>query len=519
MQSFAGKMLMEAALHRIARPQPLDELGSQRLTLFALAWGMQTLLEMGKWGEMFANPLQFLVFASAGLVCLRPGEPLRLVLLAFLQVLAVVRRLPWLTNHTLVNTVANLTLVACLLSVWGARRLAIGVSSTTTEVKADWSQEWYARFAPLLRTELLIVYGLATFHKLNTDWFHPEQGCAVIFWERMIRLTPWPEALRPLAGIMPYVVLVIEGLIPLLLARPRWRLAGIGLGLCFHLPLGLIGFFRFSAIVTSLYCLFLPDWVFDAAADAGMKWRQRWTWGARCLDSLCSPSFRQALSVLVVLAAGWALFRLPMEPQRAPLVLVQQSLHDSRAGWSGLFQGIWLGATLAGIGILSSLLWRYCSAPDRSLSAPRLGWLWIFPVFTALNGAGPYLGLKTEASFSMFSNLRTIGATSNHLLIHTPLALLSEGTDLVRIVATTDAELNRLRDSKRLLPWIELCSYVEARLAKGPDFGLTLERGGMIREFASVEASQSEFAQPQWCVRKLTWFRPVSAEPVCPCSH
>jgi len=71
MQSFAGKMLMEAALHRIARPQPIDELGSQRLTLFALAWGMQTLLEMGKWGEMFANPLQFLVFASAGLVCLR----------------------------------------------------------------------------------------------------------------------------------------------------------------------------------------------------------------------------------------------------------------------------------------------------------------------------------------------------------------------------------------------------------------------------------------------------------------
>ncbi|MFN9908180.1 MAG: hypothetical protein ACK56F_18955, partial [bacterium] len=65
-------------------------------------------------------------------------------------------------------------------------------------------------------------------------------------------------------------------------------------------------------------------------------------------------------------------------------------------------------------------------------------------------------------------------------------------------MATTDSELDRLREFNQQLPWIELCSYVEARLAKGPDFGLTLERGGMIREFASVEASQSEFAQPQW---------------------
>jgi hypothetical protein len=510
---------MEADLRRVPHQQTIEELGSQRLTLFALAWGVQTLLEMGKWGEMFANPLLFLVFASACLVCLRPGEPIRLAWLASLQVMAAMHKLPWLTNHTLVNTVANLTLLACLLSVWGARRLAIGVSSTTTDVKVDWAQEWYARFAPLLRTELVIVYSLATFHKLNTDWFHPEQSCAVIFWERIVRLTPWPEALRPLAGIMPYVVLVIEGLIPLLLARPRWRMAGIGLGLCFHLPLGLIGFFRFSAIVTSLYCLFLPDWVFDAAADAGMKWRQRWTWGARCLDRLCSPSFRQALSVLVVLVAALALFRLSMEPQRAPLVLVRQSLHDSRGGWSVLFQGIWLGATVGVIGILTSLVWRYRPAPDRSVPAPRLGWLWIFPVFTALNGAGPYLGLKTEASFSMFSNLRTIGATSNHLLIHIPLALLSEGTDLVRIVATTDSELDRLREFNQQLPWIELCSYVEARLAKRQDFELTLERGGKVREFASVEASQSEFAQPPSWLRKLTWFRPVSFEAVCPCSH
>lgn len=129
------------------------------------------------------------------------------------------------------------------------------------------------------------------------------------------------------------------------------------------------------------------------------------------------------------------------------------------------------------------------------------------------------MGLKTESSFAMFSNLRTSGRPSNHLLIHTPVAWLREGSDLVRIIDSTDAELTRVRDHDYLLSWMELCSYVEARLAKDGDFSITLERGGEIREFASVEATQAEFAQPRWLLRKLTWFRPVNMEPVCPCTH
>jgi hypothetical protein len=51
------------------------------------------------------------------------------------------------------------------------------------------------------------------------------------------------------------------------------------------------------------------------------------------------------------------------------------------------------------------------------------------------NGVTPYLGLKTVANYSMFSNLRTEGGQSNHLLIPAGQFFLAEyQTDLVRVV-------------------------------------------------------------------------------------
>ncbi|MFN9373170.1 MAG: hypothetical protein ACK6D3_14920 [Planctomycetaceae bacterium] len=492
---------------------------SRRLTLFAFFWATQTILELGKWGEMLANPLQFLLFSAACLVCVRPDAPLRLVGLAAAQAAVTLLKLPFLTNHTLVNTLGNLTLLASLIPVALERLHGPKTSRSGALQGTTWPEDWLARFAPLLRCELLLVYTFATFHKLNSDWFHPEQSCAVIFWERMIQLTPWPAVLRPLGTAMPFAALGCEIVIPILLAMPRWRLAGIGFGLCFHLLLGLIGFYGFSSIVMALYCLFLPDWVLTAGVDTFSAWRQQHSSWSHALDTLWAPQVRQILSGLIVLVALLALLRLRVTAPHAPLLLVREQMQESRRGSSLLFLGIWLLVTIGSGAVLCLLSSRSRPCPDRPGAARRLGWLWIFPFVTLLNGAAPYLGLKTQSSFAMFSNLRTSGRPSNHLLIHSPAAWLREGSDLVRIVDSSDPELLRVRDHDYLLPWMELCSYVDARLAKDGDFSVTLERGGEIREFASVEAMQDEFAHPSWLLRKLTWFRPVNMEPVCPCTH
>lgn len=480
---------------------------------------------MGKWGEMLASSQQFLMFSLACLVCLRPGSPLRLLCLAVVQVLIAFTKMPWLTNHTIVNTVANLTLVATLLPVLfhRPRRLASWqvdvVPSDDVDLRQQYGAAWVQYFAPLLRAELLIVYGWASFHKLNRDWFDPEQSCAVIFWDRMVRFTPWTQGLGALGFCMPYVALGIEILLPVLLARRRWRLAGILTGLCFHVLLGCVGFYRFSAIVTALYCLFLPDWVVDAVDERWAALQLRWSrsqfWLAHCISSRC----RQWLSVLIAIAAIVVLLRFPMSFPQPPLLLVREQIQSQRIGWSLLFQGLWLAATTGTFAMLLVVLRHYRFNEDRPQRVRVPGWLWIFPFLTMLNGASPYLGIKTEASFSMFSNLRTVGAQSNHLLIRVPMALLSEGTDLVEVSSTSDGELNRVRDSNYQLAWMELCSYAEARIQRGEDFRLALRRNGLVSEYLSVKQSRAQFRPQRWLVRTLTWFRPVSMDPVCPCMH
>lgn len=485
---------------------------------------------MGKWREMLASSQHFLVFAAACLVVLRPGDARRLIGLAAMQLVVAIARFPWLTNHTLVYSIANLTLLACLCPTWlEQRRLSIGPRSITSTahhggVPSPWGATWYDRFAPVLRAELLVVYLVATFHKFNTDWFHPDESCAIIFWARMVHLLPGTESLLSLGLLMPYGALLIEFLLPILLVRPRWSLIGIFIGLIFHLTLGLVGFYRFSSLVTALYVLFLPDWFIHAAiADVSVWQRRASGLFAGVIHACLFRRLRQFLSGVVLVSCVWAVIQLPRMVSRSPLVLLKEQTRDSHRDWSLLFQSLWLIATVLLLLSLCVLIWRHGWRPSfiqpQNATAVPLRWLWLFPLLTLLNGLAPYMGLKTESSFSMFSNLRTSGRDSNHLLIRRPWALIAEGSDLVEIIATDDTELGRLQDRNYQLPWMELSTYVQNRIQHGDDFSLVLRRGGFEQDFPSVRAAREHFSETPWLTRKLTWFRAVSMDPVCPCTH
>jgi hypothetical protein len=502
-----------------------DSTDCRRLGLFTFFWAAQTMLEMGKWGDMMESPLQFLLFALAFLAFLRPENPLLLVFLSVLQVAIAFIKLPWISNHMVVITVVNLTIVASLIHVaWTSRSEGKSPfpSADPMASKGDgpkiWA-DWLATFAPFLRAELLIVYSLASFHKLNTDFFNPEQSCAAILWHRMARITPWSGSLIPLGEFMPYVSLLIEILIPMLLARRRWKLAGVFLGLMFHTLLGAVGFFRFSSTFTALYCLFLPDWVVDSIHKELRFFKQRWLPSWRKSGwTQCFP-WRRSLPILLMTATIGALFLVPTKDHRQLSILLREQTRDSGIKWSLLFQSTWLLGTVAVVAALCFIIWKYRAEKDLSKPAVKPGWLWVFPALTILNGAGPYLGLKTEASFSMFSNLRTGEYLPNHLVIRNTFALIPEGDDLVEIVATSDAELSRLRDRNYRIVWMELCSYIDAKIHDGKDFGLSIRRNGVLSEFASVQTARNAFEIENLIVRKLSWFRPVSMEPVCPCTH
>jgi hypothetical protein len=82
----------------------------------------------------------------------------------------------------------------------------------------------------------------------------------------------------------------------------------------------------------------------------------------------------------------------------------------------GLFALLCLGWMLI---VWPLLLPLFCHSTARYAERRWTGatLAWLIPLLALVNGATSYLGLKTVANYSMFSNLRTEGGQTNHVLI------------------------------------------------------------------------------------------------------
>ena len=67
---------------------------------------------------------------------------------------------------------------------------------------------------------------------------------------------------------------------------------------------------------------------------------------------------------------------------------------------------------------------------------------WMFPLLVVLNGFAPYLGLKTQTSFSMFSNLITENGKTNHFFIPSELQIFDYQREIVIIKDTNMKNLS-----------------------------------------------------------------------------
>jgi hypothetical protein len=136
-------------------------------------------------------------------------------------------------------------------------------------------------------------------------------------------------------------------------------------------------------------------------------------------------------------------------------------------------------------------------------------------VLALLNGLSPYLGLKTESSYTMFSNLRTEGGEWNHYLLPRQLQVFGFQDDLVSILRSNDPYLMRLAAGGYRLPPLEL----QRHIALHPDAALVYEtRAG---RFASRRAADDpRLTRPtHTLLTKLLIFRPVPAPERNECLH
>lgn len=452
-----------------ATPPPLGAArtgaSAAALPIFAALWAIATLFHHAAYPRSAFAPVALLVTLPAVWLLLRPRAPGRLVLLAGAQLLQVAWLGPsWVSNHWLLTAAVNLAIVgAALWLALGTRRGGGGVG-TGGPPRLD-GGALFAAFAPAARLTLLVLYFYGVFQKLNTDYLDPASSCATWQYGQILAKYPFLPSGAWMGYLAIYGTLVIEALIAVLLVVRRTRVAGVLLGGVFHAMLALNPswvFYDFTSALLALYFLFVPlDYLAERrAGGAGVApgWLRRGARGARA-----------ALVVLALgLAAAAALGVRPSTPFHVNAL--QEAARVAFFAYFAVLLAVFGGAARrTDVAARTAALVRF---------VPRPALLALAPLLFFANGLAPYVGLKTEASIAMFSNLRTEQGRTNHLLMGWVPRVAGYQDDVVRVIASTDSELARFGRRGLLLPYYEF----QARAARHPGASVTYERNG--RRFA-----------------------------------
>jgi hypothetical protein len=373
---------------------------------------------------------------------------------------------------------------------------------------------------PLLQLSMILVYALAGFHKLNADFFNPAVSCVADLLgdlTRMVgsRVAGIPTRLVLLIGIlllvhallsarsarrvlppvvrvgalgaillavvmvftlapaippaalttailaMAVVVVLWELIGGLLLSVPRLQAPVLAFSWTMHATLALIGFVDFGAFALALLFTFVPRAYRDLLDSrlrvpvVGRPVHRAKLYFALCVLAGISGGLGRRL-------IGGILFNL------AALVFIWPMVSAAvtpapRPAWTGV--------------------------PITGRLTPR--WMLVFPVLLLLHGLTSYLGLRTAGNFSMFSNLRTEGAHSNHLLLGgNPVKVWGYQEDAVRFIRIDDRrarigyQYQPLEGS--LLPVVEFRKLIYAWTRAGATIPLTFEYRGTIHSTSDI---------------------------------
>lgn len=456
---------------------------------FAFFWCTAVLLHQLYLGRLLVlDATAPLTFAALFALC-RPASTPRMCLLAAVQLAVVAMEMPRVSNHWLMMGVTCIGLLVALLPSLIRR----GPAKPDPE----------AVLGPV-RVSLIVVYGFTAFHKLNAGFLDPAVSCGAEHYRRLADSVPLlPRAPWALWSAI-LGTLAIEAALPLLLLFKTTRAAAFALGWVFHLVLGWNGYWDFSSVAAAYFAAFLPARSLARLRDATAQTPvlRRIAAGATALGR-ARATFPSAAALL-----GCALL--------APLVLDAEPksliLAANRAG-----RLVWLVWWLTS-GALLALAWLGSRGPAPAPAAPapvgpwwRRPVLWVAPLLLALDGCSPYLGLKSESSYAMFSNLQTEGSHWNHRLVPRSARVLPYADELVRILRSSDATLSRLaRGGYELVP-LELRRYV----AHHPEISMVYARGGRVIHAPHASADPFLGRPLSFVERKLVLFRPVSPRNAC----
>src|SRR5271157_1612540 len=466
---------------------------SRRLATFAvlsalvvLAWHAQTNIQ-------FRMDWQTTGFIIALVVLFRPFSRIAFLSLALVETLAILIALPW-TNT---NRLLQLFIFATIASS------GVYILARSSFQKLD-SGAWLELVQPLLRLQLVIVYGLAAWHKLNVDFLNPQSSCAVILYERtpFFHLHADGNAMR--WGLILGAI-VTEMSLPVLLSLRRTRNFAVCYGVLFHISLGFSEFYAFSATMISLLFLFTPENFCDVAADF---WRSR----NQSVKMMARLGGLAVLAVVVILTAA----------RFGPSLADLRQITSFRAGlnmfwgkvsyWSGYWMLLFY---LLPLGLFVWLWYRQPAffQPAVRCFRPIPPLFWVLPALLIFDGINPYLGLKTDTAFAMYSNLRSEGGRTNHLIWRHPLALANYQEDLVQVVESSDPTLEAAAQRGWPMPFLDLRRRISSQVREGgKNISITYIRNGKLTRVQAAELEPDLATRPSVLERKFLIFRAISRE-------
>lgn len=267
---------------------------------------------------------------------------------------------------------------------------------------------WDAVRGPFMAL-LAVIYFFAVFHKLNSSFFDPSVSCAVSQPLNMMAMhgfSGWTMSSNPFAFNI-YITIVVEIAILALLLTKRYTHVGALLGFAFHIGLGWARFYDFATVAFAMYLFFFP-W---SEIEARLARVPRWAgtsflagMGTLAMGSIVFYGVRG--DPVIVKGVTWSFTVDTIMCFAWTFALVPLLLPVFRNAIANVQERRWVGNALA----------------------------WVIPLIAAVNGATSYLGLKTVANYSMFSNLRTEGGQTNHFIVPASRLFVADyQLDIVRV--------------------------------------------------------------------------------------
>jgi len=431
----------------------------------------------------------WVAIAVASLLIWRPRWTQLLGLLAAVMLTRYMIAMPVAGNNKMIAAFMN------------AGILIIGIHAllrykSTAEIR----DHMYEHMRVVARALLAVMYIYGIFHKINTDFLDPRVSCAVALY---MPLADGFGLQDNLIGkyLAIWSTFIVEAIAIVALYWKRYFAIGLLLALMFHfvIPISVYSWYMdFSSLVLALYILSVPREVsaqfYDRCARLFRQLRDRF------------GSVGQALPFGIVIGVTVAVVALLASFSSRPSIAPS---HAYQSVWV-LMWVVYGGVTmlLLADAALSHLPWRGHPGPRRPL------WLYAVPGVLFVISASPYVGLRTEASIAMFSNLHTEGGITNHLVITKPWDLFPYQRQVAMIKASSDPALQDFADRNLGLVMFSL----NERLLKKPDQWVTYELNGVTHERVTAASVGAQNHANAW-ERKLLIFKPVDYSRPKVCTH